>query len=100
MNSSMKKTAALFLLLLCLMQTAFAEDVDRVRQLRSAGAILPLSEILKGIEQKYQGTLLEVELEEEHNRLVYEIEMLGRDQVIRHLEVDARTGRVRLKERD
>jgi len=98
--SSMKRVMATLLLVsTCFMQTAIADDdMDRVRQLRSSGVILPLSDILKNIERQYPGTLLEAELEEERNRLVYEIEMLGHDQVIRHLEVDARTGKVKLKE--
>jgi uncharacterized membrane protein YkoI len=71
---------------------AMADDVDRVRELRSTESIRPLSDILKGIEKKYPGTLLEVELEEEDGRIIYEIEMLDRDRNIHHLEVDARTG--------
>ncbi len=97
----MKMVTALLLVSSCVIQSAIADDdMERVRQLRFSGVILPLSDILKNIEQQYPGTLLEVELEDEHNGLVYEIEMLGQDQVIRHLEVDASTGKVKLKEHD
>jgi len=91
----------IFAILLCMLPgLVYADDVDRVRELRMEGTILPLSDILKGIEKRYPGILLEVELEEEDHRLIYEIEMLGHDQVIRRLEVDARSGRVRLKEHE
>ncbi len=59
---------------------------------------MSLSEIVKrlGIEKR---ALLDVELEEEGKRLVYEIEFIGRDHRIHHLEIDARTARPMGKER-
>ncbi|MBN4077226.1 PepSY domain-containing protein [Mariprofundus ferrooxydans] len=73
---------------------AYADDVDRVRQLRSSDQILPLSKILAAVESRYPGTLLNVELEDEHNRIIYEIEVLGSDHVIRQINVDARNGTI------
>ncbi len=90
----------LMLLLGSSANVASADDVDRVRQLRSSDAILPLSTILAGIEQRFPGTLLEVELEDEHGQVLYELEMLGRDQVIRTIKVDARNGHLLSVERD
>jgi len=101
MAARLARTLTLLLLLLTgSVDVAIADDVDRVRQLRSNDAILPLSTILAGIEHRFPGTLLEVELEDEHGQVLYELEMLGRDQVIRTIKVDARSGRILTTERD
>ncbi len=94
----------LALLLTCGAVAAVADDMDRVRQLRDSDTILPLTTILSAVENRYPGTLLDVELEEEMENgrklVIYEVEMLGRDQVIRTIRVDARSGRVLGLERD
>ncbi len=81
-----------------------ADEMDRVRQLRDSNAILPLTKILSEVENRYPGTLLDVELEEEMEEgrklVIYEVEMLGRDHVIRTIRVDARSGRMLGPERD
>jgi len=79
---------------------ALAEDVDRVRELRSTASIMPLSQILQVVEKHYPGTLLEVELEEEKGQVLYEMELLGRDKVVHKLKVDARNGRILSVDRD
>jgi uncharacterized membrane protein YkoI len=79
---------------------ALADDIDQVRKLRSTESILPLSQILKNIKTTFPGTLLDVELEYEEGRFVYEIEILGHDRRIQHLEVDARTGKLLTGEND
>ena len=91
----------LFALALTLLpQAALADDVDRVRELRSTASILPLSQILSRVEKTYPGTLLEVELEEEDGRVIYEMELLGEDKVIRGLKVDAKSGDILSTERE
>jgi len=80
--------------------SAFADGVDRVRELRDTKSIRPLSLIIQGIERKYPGTLLDVELEEEDNKIIYEIDILGRDQVVHHIEVDARSGAIIAVDKD
>jgi len=79
---------------------ALADDIDQVRKLRSTESILPLSQILKNIKTTFPGTLLDVELEYEEGRFVYEIEILSHDRRIQHLEVDARTGKLLTGEND
>jgi uncharacterized membrane protein YkoI len=71
-----------------------ADDVDRVRELRSTDSILPLSQILQVVEKRYPGTLLEVELEEEKGTVIYEMELLGKDNVVHQLKIDAKTGKI------
>ncbi len=86
--------------LLMPLSAVFANDVDRVRELRDAQSIRPLAHILQGIEHRYPGTLLDVELEEEDNKLIYEIDILGRDQVVHHIEVNARSGSIIAVDKD
>jgi len=80
--------------------SAFADDVDRVRELRDTQSIRPLTQIMQSIERKYPGTLLEVELEEEDGKIIYEIDILGRDQVVHHIEVNARSGAIVAVDKD
>jgi len=86
--------------LLMPLSAVFADGVDRVRELRDTQSIRPLTHILQGIEHQYPGTLLDVELEEEDNKLIYEIDILGRDQVVHHIEVNARSGAIVAVDKD
>lgn len=81
-------------IILALPTVLHADDVDRVRELRSTKSIMPLSQILRSVEKKFPGTLLEVELEEEKGRVIYEMELLGKDKVVHQLKVDAKTGEI------
>ena len=75
--------------------TAMADDdMERVRELRGTESILPLSDILTTAAKQYPGKVLEVELEEEHGQIIYEVKLLGRDHKVHHLEIDARSGRI------
>jgi uncharacterized membrane protein YkoI len=74
-------------------QTAMADtDYDTARKLREAGDILPLETILHKLEQTHPGKVLEVELEKEHDRVIYEIELLDGNGKVWELKVDARSG--------
>lgn len=92
---------ALFALASCLVPgSAVADDVDRVRELRSTASIMPLSRIMQMVELRYHGTLLEVELEEEKGLVVYEIQILGKDQVVHTLKVNARNAHILSVDKD
>ena len=69
-------------------------DHDQVRRLRQAGEILSLETLLARHRRQYpaSGSLLEVELEFEQGRYVYELKFLSGDGVVREFEYDARTG--------
>jgi uncharacterized membrane protein YkoI len=69
------------------------EVLERVR----AGQIRPLTELMAQNPRRFSGKLLDVELEEDDGRLIYEIEILGKDGVVREFELDPVTGAV-LKE--
>ncbi len=76
-------------------------DQDEALRLRQSGQILPLEQLLQSALQRYpQATLLEAELEEEAQVLVYEIELLTAEGVVRELELDARNGRILKDEED
>lgn len=85
---------AVLLLGLALLPPAMAgeDDQDRVRDLRQQGKILPLSVIIERLTAKHPGRILQVELENEHGKRVYEIQMILKGGILRTFHVDAHTG--------
>lgn len=69
-------------------------DHDRARAALQAGQVLPLRTVLERLEHDHPGQVLEVELEPEHGRWVYEVRLLQNDGQLLKLELDARTGAV------
>jgi len=69
-------------------------DHDRARQALEAGEVLPLRTILDRVEREYPGQVLEVELERDGGRWVYEIRTLRSGGSLVKLKVDARDGAV------
>ncbi|MCL4745972.1 MAG: PepSY domain-containing protein [Burkholderiaceae bacterium] len=69
-----------------------ARDRDRARRALEAGEILPLRTILERVSVEYPGRVIEVELEREDGRWVYEIKLLRAGGSLVRLEVDARDG--------
>jgi len=69
------------------------DDHERARQLLEAGDILPLQQILKNAREIQPGKVLEVELETEHDRPVYEIKLLTDQGEVVKLLFDASTGK-------
>ena len=90
------------ILILCPVHILQADD-DHIeaRRLVNSGEIMALDDILKIIKQTYPGKLLEVELEKEHKKIVYEVEILGTDGIVREIYIDAKTGKlISIKEDD
>lgn len=82
-------------LLIC--TPALADDLrdhERARAALQAGEILPLQQVLARVSARHPGEVLEVELEREDGRWVYELKLLQRDGLLVRLDVDARTGEV------
>jgi uncharacterized membrane protein YkoI len=69
-------------------------DQNEARRLMLSGQIRPLSELMLLHPERLSGHLLDVELEEEDGRLVYEIEVLDKDGVVREFYLDASSGAV------
>lgn len=89
--------AAMAALSLAWATSALALDVnqDEALRLRQSGEILSFQAILRQADEHHPGArLLEAELEDDDGELIYEIELLTRDGVVRELEIDARSGRL------
>lgn len=67
------------------------DDARRAVEQRDA---LPLARILEIAQRQVPGEVLEVELEREDGRLLYEIEILARNGRVRTVTLEAATGRV------
>jgi len=104
MNRSKHQTKKVFLVLMLFfaqVEHSVAErDHETAKRLQEAGVILPLEAILEKQRRADIETILEVELENEQGRRVYEIEYLDRTGAAWEMSIDARTGRLLRKERE
>jgi len=66
-----------------------ATDMEKARAAMRAGQILPLSRILEAVEREFNGEVIEVELEYEHERWIYELRLLSPRGAVLKLEYDA-----------
>ena len=85
------------LLILCLLAgPAFADrnDHDRARRALEAGEILPLTQILAVAEGARSGRVIEIELERDDGRWIYELELVTPEGRLYEMEIDAATGAV------
>lgn len=97
MNSIRPAALVAALLLALAAGTAPAHDErdhDRARQALEAGEVLPLRTILERVEREHPGQVLEVELERDDGRWIYEIKLLRAGGAVSKLKVDAADGRV------
>jgi len=84
---------ALLLLIGATAQTVFSrEDHDRAKILRERGEIRPLPEILEKAQKKHPGQIIEVEMEEEAGKIIYELEFLDEKGRVWELKYDAKSG--------
>ena len=68
------------------------EDHVMARKLHEAGEIRSLEEISARARSEKPGEILETELERDHGRYVYEIEILDPQGQVWELKLDAKTG--------
>lgn len=95
----MKKPLCLTLVLILSagVGSVLARDLnqDAALRLRREGVILGLEQLIRPALARYPAaTLLEAELEDEDGVLLYEVELLTVEGVVRELELDARDGRI------
>ena len=84
----------LLFVLLPAVASAQASDHDAVRREVQAGRLQPLSEILRGVQQRHGGRVIDVELERgTDGKRWYEIKLVDARQQRREIHVDAVTGR-------
>jgi uncharacterized membrane protein YkoI len=69
-------------------------DHTAVREALQRGEVLPLVKILAIANKEVPGDVIEVELEDEDQALVYEIKILTATGRVREVNIDARTGAV------
>lgn len=67
-------------------------DQEEARAALAAGVIRPLAEILAIVEGRWLGRAIEVELDREDGRWVYDIKLLPPSGRVFELELDAATG--------
>ena len=93
--SDLRALALFAALLLALPHAAHADgDHERARAALQAGEVLPLTTVLERLQRSHPGQVLEVELEREKGRWIYEIKLLQADGHLLKLEVDARSAEV------
>lgn len=67
------------------------DDHERARAALQAGEVMPLPALLERVQRTHPGQVLEVELESERGRWIYELKLLQADGQLLKLEFDART---------
>ena len=76
------------------------DDHVEARRLVESGSIQPLEAILERVQTQRPGRILEVELEGEYGRNVYEIELLDDSGEVWELKLDAVTGEILEQEKE
>lgn len=56
------------------------------------GKVLPFDTIMQRYESRLQGRLLDLEVEQKHGRIIYELEILRDDGIVYEINIDAKTG--------
>lgn len=79
---------------------AHADDDKRIRQLQRSGEILSLEQILDKARRVKPGRIVDIDLDRENGRYVYEIELLQSSGKVWEMEFDARTGELLDLEQD
>ena len=86
--------AAALALAMPTVQAGDQDEQERARAAVESGAVLPLPSLLERLQRTHPGQVLELELEHEDGRWIYEIRLLQADGQLLKLEVDAHTGQV------
>lgn len=75
-------------------QGASPRDYEFARDAVVQGRILPLAEVLAGLQSTAPGRVIEVDLDEEDGMLIYEVELVTPDGRLIDVEIDAHSGQV------
>ena len=71
-----------------------SRDHERARAAVQAGQVLPLPTLLERLRRTHPGQVLELELEREDGRWIYEVRLLQANGQLLKLEIDAATAEV------
>jgi len=102
-NKAMKFIAAIILLFTLSPLSAFADndrEQDQALKLRQQGLILPLEKILSTVQKIHPGRVVEVELQREHKKYIYEVEVVDNNGQVWELKLDAATAALIESERE
>jgi uncharacterized membrane protein YkoI len=88
----MKIVLAIILSLLVALPARAGADHDRARQAVQSGRIVPLAKILDRAAADFPGEVIEAELEDDHNRPIYEIKIITPQGKVLKLIYDAADG--------
>ena len=100
MKSTLTTVMVLVVLMLAAVFALADEDHLEARRLMESGSIQPLETILERVRAQRPGRILEVELEEEDRRYVYEIELLDESGQVWELKMNAVTGEILEQEKE
>jgi len=70
----------------------YHEQSDQVIQWLEAGKVLPFEALIKRHSKQLEGRLLDLEIEEEDGRIIYELELLRADSIVYEIKIDAQSG--------
>ena len=70
------------------------DDHDLARRAVEQGRALPLADLVAKVTAQTPGKVIEVELEDEDGKLVYDLKMLSPQGQLQEIEVDAATGNI------
>ena len=65
---------------------------DQVLQWVKAGKVLPFKLLMQRYKDRLKGRLLDLEVEHEDGRIIYELEIMRADSVVYEIKIDAETG--------
>ncbi|MFB2735935.1 PepSY domain-containing protein [Shewanella mangrovisoli] len=72
---------------------AHDEDLsNKVVEWVKEGKVLPFDTIMQRYQSRLKGRLLDLEVEQKHGRIIYELEILRDDGVVYEIQIDAKTG--------
>ena len=91
-----KVNSGIFIVLMCLPLVSPADDIDHddAYRMQQAGKILPLETILEKAKHFHDGKALEVELEKDRGKLVYEVKILDNEGILWEMRLDATDGSI------
>ncbi|MDX1810829.1 MAG: PepSY domain-containing protein [Gammaproteobacteria bacterium] len=83
----------IYLLFLFSASLSASDDID-VRELEASGKIVKLTKIIEQAVARHPGRVIEINLNRENGQLVYQLEIIDHQGVIKELSLDAKTGQL------
>ena len=74
----------------------YADDTDdlsvQALQWVKDGTVIPFKTLMQRYEKRLNGRLLDLEVERENGRIIYELEIMRSDSVVYEIKIDAQSG--------